>query len=310
MRGVLEKVFLKRRCNRTMFKRKTLWIIPLIVALVAVIGVGAIPSLMLGVDQNEVALAVGADGDQVVGQIVESNAEEQNRGETWHWIVSSEQGRMANEVLGENPNLTVGEMLENIAPDVLQRLVQDLGSNSPIKHLFDPEFKWRPGMVEKISFHADPDGTGGAMAIGTKDMVALFGAAAEKELEKGVPTNLEESAVPMGIPSNPRVYSDIHPFNYPYHYNIGFDSWTSTAEIWPYLWVQTSLQRRLFWIFYTTWVNGPQVVAYNACYVYSWGIYDCREIGLGHTWKTLGHHLSIWNLVPFEQFSHSRAVKV
>ena len=297
-----------------MFKIKSLRIVLLIVGLVAAIGVIAIPSLMLGDDQNEVALAVGADGDQVVGQIVQSNAEEQNRGETWHWIISSEQGRMANEVLGENPNLTVGEMLENIAPDVLQRLVQDLGSNSPIEHLFDPEFKWRPGMVEKVSFHADPDGTGGSMAIGTKDMVALFGAAAEKELEKGLPTYLEEKAAPMGYPlfppDQPDCYSDIHPYPYPYWDNIGFDSWTSTSVIWPYLLVWPDLMYRVFGPFYWTAHLGPTAVAYNACYVYSWDIFNISEYGHGRYWKTHGYHLSAWYGLPYEDHSWSRVVRV
>lgn len=297
-----------------MFKRKSLWIVFRIVALVAAIGVVIIPSLMLGADQNEVDPAVGADGDQVVGQIVQSNAEEQNRGETWHWIISSEQGRMANTVLGENPNLTVGEMLENIAPDVLQRLVQDLGSNSPIEHLFDPEFKWRPGMVEKISFHADPDGTGGAMAIGTKDMVALFGAAAEKELKKGVPTYLEEKAAPMSSPSpidGTSFCSDIHPYPYPYWMNIGYDSWTTSWEPWPYMWIQSGLQMHLFGPFYTPPVEtSPMVVVYNACYIYSWDIADISPYGQGHYWKTLGHHLCVWYGFPWERYSHSRAVWV
>jgi hypothetical protein len=296
-----------------MFKRKNLWIVFRIVALVAAIGVIAIPSLMLGADQNEVAPAVGADGDQVVGQIVQSNAEEQNRGETWHWIISSEQGRMANAVLGENPNLTVGEMLENIAPDVLQRLVQDLGSNSPIEHLFNPEFKWRPGMVEKISFHADPDGTGGAMAIGTKDMVALFGAAAEKELKKGVPTYLEEKAAAMSSSSPIDVtsfISDIHPFPYPYWDNIGFDSWTISWEPWHYMWVQTGLQMHLFGPFWAPPITGPMVVAWHTTYLYSWDIVDISPYGHGHYWKTLGHHLCAWYGYPYEHWSHSRSVWV
>ena len=300
-----------------MFKRKSLRIVLLIVGLVAAIGVIAIPSLMLGADQNEVALAVGADRDQVVGQIVQSNAEEQNRGETWHWIISSEQERMANEVLGENPNLTVGEMLENIAPDVLQRIVQDLGSNSPIEHLFDPEFKWRPGMVEKVSFHADPDGTGGSMAIGTKDMVALFGTAAEKELEKGVPAYLEEKAAPAPMgwplypPDQPNCYSDIHPFPYPYFDNIGFDSWTSTSVIWPYLLVWPSLMCHVFGPFYSNVHNGPTAIAYNACYVYSWDIFNMSEYGHGRYWKTWGYHLSTWySLVPYTKNTFSRVVLV
>jgi hypothetical protein len=40
-----------------MFKRKKLWIIPVIVAIVAVTGVFAVPSAMPGAEQNGVALA-------------------------------------------------------------------------------------------------------------------------------------------------------------------------------------------------------------------------------------------------------------
>lgn len=271
--------------------------------LIAVTGVFAAPGSVPGADQSDVALAAGSDEGQVEGQIVESNTEEQGRGETWHWVISPEQEEMANEILEQDPDTTIGEMLEEIAPEVLERLVQDLDDDSPIKPLFDPEFKWRLGMVEKVSFHADPDGTGGAMAIGTKDMLAWFGAAAEEHLEKGVPPYFEERAIPIGNPSNPICESDIH-CSWPPYWLIGFSSWTRTLEIWPYLWVQSHLQVK-WGPFCDIVASAPMVVAYNTCYVYSSDCYDFYDWGHGYKWRTLGHHLSVWYGIPFEEFSHT-----
>ncbi|GAG70953.1 unnamed protein product, partial [marine sediment metagenome] len=72
-----------------MFKRKCLWIIPIIVALVAVAGVFAAPSPMPGADQGGVALA--QQPDEIPGVVYKTA----NGG---HWHSSPEQIEQINKL--------------------------------------------------------------------------------------------------------------------------------------------------------------------------------------------------------------------
>jgi len=179
-----------------MFKRKRLWIIPIVVAMVAVIGVFAIPRLVHGVQSSgDLANAYRewcnssyeeAIEGQVVGQIVESNAEERARGETWHWIISPEQKEMANEILEQNPGIMTSEMLQKIAPEVIQRLQEEFPHGVPD---LSSSVKWLPCM-EKISVGLDPSGKGGTFDIGL---------AAEANVLEFLKEKLQEEVAAKGI---------------------------------------------------------------------------------------------------------------
>ena len=101
-----------------MFKRKRLWIIPIIVALVAVTGVFAAPGSMPGAGQGEVALAAGAE--QAEEHCIHANQEQLGKiKELWE------------------QDITVGELLEQVFPEVLKGMPQ----NSRL-HLLEGEVPW------------------------------------------------------------------------------------------------------------------------------------------------------------------------
>jgi len=98
-----------------MFKGKPLWIIPIIaVVIIGVTGVFAAPGSMPGAGQSDVALAAGS--------------EQAPQGEHYFWRMSKEQVEMWNQLLGRNPELTEGELLNQVAPEVLEHL-EDMDSN-------------------------------------------------------------------------------------------------------------------------------------------------------------------------------------
>jgi hypothetical protein len=96
-----------------MSKRKRLWIIPVIVALVAVLGVFAVPGSVPGGSQGSVALAERPEG--VVYKT--SNG--------YSWDATKAQVEQMNELAKENPDISVGEVFEQVVPELLEVIPAD-----------------------------------------------------------------------------------------------------------------------------------------------------------------------------------------
>jgi hypothetical protein len=110
-----------------MSKRKRLWIIPVIVAvIIGVTGVFALSGSLPKGDQGGVALASGS--------------EQAPQGEHYFWRMTRQQVEMWNQLVEQNPEFSEGELLNQVAPEV----VQDMNSNLVEGLLECAPHRWNP----------------------------------------------------------------------------------------------------------------------------------------------------------------------
>gem|GEM_PF-3338097 len=103
-----------------MHKKKFLWVIPVVVALiVAITGVFAVPNAMPGNNQNQVALAAGTE-------------ESEN-----HWSCHANQGQLEKikQLWGED--ITLGQFYEQVFPEALEKIPKDI-----VDHLYTVKKGW------------------------------------------------------------------------------------------------------------------------------------------------------------------------
>jgi flagellar basal body-associated protein FliL len=99
-----------------MLKRKKLWMIPVIVGVVALAGV-FVPGSMLGGAQSQIVLAAGA-------------GQQSPQVHDYFYKMSKKQVELRNELLKQNPALSEGEILAQVAPQALRIFPEDF-----IEHL-------------------------------------------------------------------------------------------------------------------------------------------------------------------------------
>lgn len=198
-----------------MHKKKSLWIIPIIVALiVATMGIFAAPGVMPGGEQNQVALATG-------------QRHQQPQAQDYFYKMSKEQVDLRNHLLKQNPTLSEGELLKQVAPEALKVLPEDFieylceakaypyDSQKPVIYLRDEYGPFPPGWSGERMVTLDEQGN------------PTFGPLVEKK--SGSPSSTGLASV-----SAERIYQGFFPY-------IGWHSYALIRTFGTWRWSESQV---------------------------------------------------------------------